>query len=222
MSDEVNQEVKQNENTECSKKASPQYVWFVARITAHIDTQMQVFRFLQSSRQYRIIWALHDKDVALSEDVGKEYTKADGTKGKYTLGEPKPAHYHLIIRVPRKITEKGMNERFAQYVHFQKCGDPVEAAFYLWHNSFKAKLSGKYLYDESIVKGDLDMYKDLTKSGRSEDAAHCIRAYRDALQACNGNHVAAVEKLVESGDMSTVKNIMSHAYFYKLFCTEGG
>lgn len=221
MSDEI-KEVKDEKQEEGGKKASPQYVWFVARVTLHSETQMQVFRFLQCSRQYRIIWALHDKDVALSEDVGKEYTKIDGTKGKYVLGEPKPAHYHLIIRVPRKITEKGMNERFAQYVHFKKCGDPVESAFYLWHNSFKAKMVGKYLYDESIVKGDLDMYKDLTKSVRSEDAAHCIRAYRDALQACYGNHVAAVEKLVESGDMSTVKNIMSHAYFYKLFCTEGG
>lgn len=222
MSEDIKQEVKQDENAECSKKASPQYVWFVARVTLHSETQMQVFRYLQTAMQYRVIWALHDHDVAIAEDVGKEYQKTDGTKGVYSLGESKPPHYHLIIKVPRKITEKGINERFAQYVHFQKCGDPVEAAFYLNHNTFKAKAAGKYLYDVDIVHGDIDMYKDLTKSGRSEDAAQCIRAYRDALKSCNNNAVAAVEKLVESGDMSTVKNIMSHAYFYKLFCTEGG
>ena len=220
MDKDVKQQEQQEQQENSGKKSSPQYVWFVARIRADDDKQMQVYRYLHSSPQYRCISILHDHDKALPEDVGKEYTKPDGEKAVYALGDPKPAHYHMIIKVQRKITVKGMQGRFGGYVMPQKCGDPVESAFYLTHETFMSK--DKYNYSRDKVEGNRDMYNDLIKSAKTEDFAYNIRAYRDALQCCSGSPVGAIDYLLKMGDVQTVKNIMSHAYFYKTFCTEGG
>lgn len=218
MSEEVKQEIKQDESTECSRKSSPQFVWFVARVSADDAHQMQVFRYLHEAPQYRCISILHDRDIANSEDVGKHYTKSDGTKAVYALGDPKPPHYHMIIKVQRKITVRGMQGRFGGYVMPQKCGDPVESAYYLTHETFMSK--DKYKYSRNKIEGDLNMYNDLIKAAKTEDFANNIRAYRDALDSCSGSKVGAIEYLLKMGDVQTVKNIMSHAYFYKTFCTE--
>lgn len=218
MSEEVKQEVIKDASADCSKKSSPQYVWFVARIRADDEKQMEVYRYLHYAKQYRCISILHDHDLALSEDVGKKYTKPDGTQAVYSLGDPKPAHYHMIIKVQRKITVRGMQGRFGGYVMPQKCGDPVESAFYLTHDTFMSK--DKYKYSRDKIEGDIDMYNDLIKTAKTEDFAHNIRAYRDALECCSGSPVGAIDYLLKMGDVQTVKNIMSHAYFYKTFCTE--
>ena len=201
---------------------SEQSTWFVCRVTLDCSQQMDVLRYIMTCKQYRTAYIIHDKDVALAEDVGKEYTDysvtEEGEKRTYVFGQPKPVHAHVLIKTPRKLTEKGFTTRFAGYVNMLICHDPVESAFYLTHDTFKSKDKAKYSFDD--IKGDMDMIKELRKDAKADDFVQSIKEYRDALECSSGSPVGAVQHLVNTGKRDAIKSIMSHPYFYKTFCTE--
>lgn len=197
-----------------------QSVWMCARFALWSDTQLEVFRWLVSDAQYRCVYILHDRDTADSEDVGKEYHMDADIVKTYALGDPKPPHYHMIIRIPKKLSAETFSKRFGKYVNFQICGDPSDYAFYLTHQTFASK--HKYQYNESDVCGDVAMYKDLIKTNFGDDVCATILQFTDAVRRANGDQQKAVALLCREGNAHVLRSVMSHGYFYANFCEGGG
>lgn len=197
------------------KKRAPQSVWFGLVVQTDFTNQMDVFRFLLQSPNYQTVHIVHNKDVHASDGVR---VNADGTSSEYKAGDIVYPHIHCIVKVPKKIVQSKLDERFANYVHFQRLVDPQEYALYILHRTFLAIKEGKTLYDYSELKGDKALLSALYHE-YYDDVADNIANFRHALQLHRGDCVSALQQLLQDGDYRTVKDIRSHAYFYSRFVT---
>lgn len=194
-----------------------QSVWMCAVIQSDFPNQMDVFRWLLQDDQYRVIYILHDRDAVEEEHTRK---MPDDTERLMKVGDLKIPHYHLIVRIPSKLTAETFSKRFGSYVNFQICGDSKEYARYLTHETFSAR--DKYKYSRELVKGDMSMYHDLMTGAKDDDICDVISRFSDAVAMCNGDKSLAIQYLCGMHDIIAVKSVMSHAYFYEKFVCKGG
>ena len=191
---------------------SAQSVWMCAVFQSDFSDQMDVFRWLQSDEQYRCIWILHDHDLVEEEHIRK---MPDGSEASLKVGDLKFSHYHMIIKIPSKLSASTFSKRFGNYINFQVCGDPREYARYLTHETFSAR--DKYKYDRGDVCGDKALYHDLMASAKDDDACEIVERFANLTNICNGDKSLAVKTLCATHDISAVKSIMAHSYFYEKF-----
>lgn len=194
-----------------------QSVWMCAVVQSDFPNQMDVFRWLLQDNQYRVIYILHDRDTVEEEHTRK---MPDDTERLMKVGDLKIPHYHIIVRIPSKLTAETFSKRFGSYVNFQICGDSKEYARYLTHETFSAR--DKYKYSRELVKGDMSMYHDLMTGARDDDTCDVIARFSDAVAMCNGDKSLAIQYLCGKHDITAVKSVMSHAYFYEKFVCKGG
>lgn len=189
-----------------------QSVWMCAVVQADFPEQMDVFRWLQTDNQYRCVWILHDHDFTEEEHRRK---MPDGSEVTLKVGDKKYSHYHIIVKIPSKLSAETFSKRFGNYVNFQVCGDSKEYARYLTHETFSAR--GKYKYSRDEVCGDMALYHDLMVSAKDDDTCEIVERFSELTNLCNGDKALAVKMLCATHDISAVKSIMSHAYFYEKF-----
>lgn len=189
-----------------------QSMWMCAVIQADFTEQMDVFRWLQTDNQYRCIWILHDHDLTEEEHVRK---MPDGSEVTLKVGDRKYPHYHIIVKIPSKLSAETFSKRFGNYVNFQVCGDSKEYARYLTHETFSAR--DKYKYSRDEVCGDTALYHDLMVGAKDDDTCDIVERFADLVTLCNGDKALAVKMLCATHDISAVKSIMAHAYFYEKF-----
>ena len=189
-----------------------QSVWMCAVVQSDFTEQMDVFRWLCNDNQYRVIYILHDRDT-----VEEEHTRTmpDGTEMQMKVGDLKIPHYHLIVRIPSKLSAETFSKRFGNYVNFQVCGDSKEYARYLTHETFSAR--DKYKYSREQVSGDIALYRDLMVSAVDNDPCAIIERVSELTTACNGDKALMLKMLCSVHDVEAVKSIMAHAYFYEKF-----
>lgn len=192
-----------------------QSVWMRCIIQTDFSEQMDVFRWLISDKYYRCIYILHDHDQIMDETEVHDRLMPDGTEKHYAVGDLKPPHYHMIIKLPKKLTADTFSKRFGSYVHFQVCSDPQNYARYFLHNTFVSK--HKYQYELYCIKGDADLCCDLLKPQSAVDQVECLRRFMALYEAMGSNARDTIEAALLSSDTDLVKSVMSHSYFYGRF-----
>lgn len=214
---------------------------FIAVVQCDYPAQMDVFRWILNDASYACIWIQHDKDVFAAEDIAERAAEnvdyitrknGDGSESQYKVGDIKPSHIHMIVRVRKKMRASTLSKRFCGQVHFeataQKYGDTFEACRYLTHESFRART--KYQYPRSAVQfsgasfcDSRSYYNDLM----SQDGdillsdLHRFMQYKDnssefsvIADRCLTDSAIATRLAVHNGDTTLVKRIMSHSYFF--------
>lgn len=187
-------------------------VWFRFTAKAEFTDQMDVVRWLRKDPRYRVVTILHNRDVYDESEDGKEVTKPDGTKVTAHAGEPKPLHYHGIVRIGSKITASSLCKRFGGYLHFDLCHDPAEVAAYMLHRTFNSQHKHQYEYTDLL--DDVALWDELQDAQRQDDVLAVVRkvsSYRDDRGAIS------VERMLEDGDAVSLRALIAHSYFYKSF-----
>lgn len=99
----------------------------------------------------------HDKDVYTSDDE----------KNGYKAGDPKPPHWHLVIKCDNAIELETIAKWLdipPQYIDVPKGrGAFLDCVQYLTHESEKEQKKGKYLYSDDEIKANFDFREELTK-----------------------------------------------------------
>lgn len=204
---------------------------FGAVIQADYPEQMDVLRWLQSDAFYTVVVAFHDNDTYSDDDIPEDengkriHTRknADGTESQFTVGDRKPAHYHLIVRTSSKIRAGSLTKRFSGIVHFEALHDAQEYARYLTHSTFAARQKTQYDAEKAIrphtpLTG-WKMYCELMQTQEDTDICNIIE---DWVTLTNGMSKAdAVLQLAQMRRTDALKSVMAHAYFYDKILTKG-
>lgn len=195
---------------------TPQSTWFRCIIQSDFSDQMDVFRWIIAHpAESRCCWIFHDHDKVLTEEEEHTRLMPDGSEKDFKIGDKKPDHYHVILKIPKKLTADTFSKRYGNYVHFQICSDPRNYIRYFLHDTFISK--HKYHYSSECIKGDAELIHDLLKSERHVLPVECLQRYLAAYDACSGDTRLTIETLLVSGDTDTVNSVMSHSYFYGRF-----
>lgn len=187
--------------------------WFAAIFQRDFFNQMEVYRWIVSHpAEYRQVNILHDRDTCSDDRVR---ILEDGTEQQFHLGDLKPAHYHMILRVPQRVTAKNLSGRFGNYVNFQECNDVTQYALYLTHETFDSQ--AKYRYSRESIMGDKSLYYDAVDAPvvPVTDIIQRFLWYQDRYGE------GALAAAVDAGDEKLVSSVLSHAYFYKHFLKGG-
>lgn len=106
-------------------------------------------------KQYAYI--RHDKDL---------YTNDDEKNG-YKTGEPKPPHWHVVIKCDNAIEIDTIAKWLgipAQYIDIPKGrGAFLDCIQYLTHESDKEQAKGKHLYSDNEIKANFDFREKLNE-----------------------------------------------------------
>lgn len=192
-----------------------QSVWMRCIIQTDFHDQMEVFRWLINDDYYRCIWILHDCDKIIDETEVHERIMPDGSEKHYGIGDIKPPHYHVIVRLPKKLTADTFTKRFGSYVHFQVCSDPANYARYFMHDTFISK--HKFQYPRSDIRGDPALANDLLRSQSASDQVECLRRFLTLYDAFFGDPKQIIENALSASDTDLIRSVMSHSYFYGRF-----
>lgn len=217
-------------------------LWFVAVAQADYENQMEVLRWILEDETYICFYILHDKDTYTAEEILERAEKdkdgkpldyitrvnGDGSKSQYKAGDLKPPHVHIMVQVRSKMRASTLAKRFCNQLHFEvpQCqfSDKFEACRYLTHECFRAR--NKYRYERSKVLYSKCRYEE-SKGAYMElvgsDGSHLLETVRTMKQvkdmfrqsgdAENATRYA-VSALLEMGDISALKTVMSRAYFF--------
>lgn len=196
----------------------PTSVHMVGIIQWDYVNQMDVLHWILNDSQYRAFAILHDRDI--HEHDGERVSGITGETVDYKSGDVKAPHYHLYVKLPRKLAAATFSKRFGNYVHFQICADPIENARYFLHETFDSR--AKAHYDRSELQGDTALAAEYLKSAADDDSLSICRRFLEAVEDNTGDECAAVRALIASGDLAAVKSVMSHPYFYSRFLSKGG
>lgn len=92
----------------------------------------------------------HDKDTYIEDDE----------KNGYTIGEPKPAHWHVVLQCDNAIEIETIAKWLnipSQYIDVPKGrGAFLDCVQYLTHENEKEQTKGKHLYNDDEVKANFD------------------------------------------------------------------
>lgn len=193
-------------------------VHMIAVIQWDYADQMTVFDWILHDKQYRAFAILHDRDIY--EEDGERVSGITGETIKHKAGEVKAPHYHLYVKLQKKLSAATFSKRFGNYVHFQICADPLEKTRYFLHETFDSR--AKAHYDRSELQGDIALAAEYLKSAADDDSLSICRRFLEAVEDNTGDECAAVRALIASGDLAAVKSVMSHPYFYSRFLSKGG
>lgn len=180
--------------------------------------QMSVLNWIFSDTQYRAFAILHDRDI--HEEDGERISGITGETIKYKAGDVKSPHYHLYVKLQKKLSAATFSKRFGNYVHFKICADPLESARYFLHQTFDSRHKARYDYSE--LQGDTVLAAEYLKKAADDDSLSICRRFLEAVEDNMGDECAAVRALIASGDLSAVKSVMAHPYFYSRFLSKGG
>ena len=181
--------------------------FFACVIQCRFSSQMDVFRWIINDSAYRVCAILHDRDI-VSE--AHDILNPDNTTVSLAVGDRVPAHYHMIIKTARRITEDSLTKRFGSYVTFQRLSDPCEYARYLTHDTFSAR--DKVHYEEEAVIGDTAFYSELVRKAITVDETQIYFRLRNYIERC-GDIKHAVDYALLHNDIDVYKFCASHAYF---------
>lgn len=116
----------------------------------------------KSIKEYAYI--LHDKDP-WSEDAFEAYVEENGEEPEWLVGDPKPRHWHAVIRVSPALTLDQISKWFnvpKQFIDMKKGrGAFLDCVQYLTHETEKQQLLGKWRYPDEEVKASFDFRKEL-------------------------------------------------------------
>lgn len=196
--------------------ANNQTLWMCCVIQCDFSHQMDVFRWLKDDDQYRCIYICHDHDIC---DEERDREDESGNTTHLQVGDLKPEHIHMIIKLQKRMSPDTFSKRFGCYVNFQLCADPSEYARYFTHDTFGSK--HKHHYAKSNVRGDLQLYQDLLKGQKTHDSLSVVQRYIDMVRE-GIPHTDIISEICSRGDADLLNSIMGHSYFYNNFFTEGG
>lgn len=217
------------------KKAPPQSCYFCAVVQADYPAQMDVYRWLLRDKSYCMIAILHDRDRYTAEEIPEGTTKTringDGSQSEFKLGDVKPAHYHIMLKLPHKTTAAALSKRFCNQVNIQLCGDRWYYAAYLTHSTFDSQQKAQYSETELIFSDVTAMPSvNFYQNCRVDSDMQSISAVRQAMDyvafmdkagaGCNAKDL--VQFALDNDNTVMLRQIMSHAYFYKSFILGGG
>lgn len=204
---------------------------FGAVIQADYPEQMDVLRWLQDDSFYTVVVALHDADTYSDDDIPEDengkciHTRknSDGTESQFTVGDCKPAHYHLIVRTSSKIRAGSLIKRFCGAVHFEALHDAQEYARYLTHSTFASREKTQYDAEKAIrphtPATGWKMYCEFMQTQEDADICGIIETW---VTLTNGlSKSDAVMQLAQMRRVDALKSVMSHAYFYDKILTKG-
>ena len=113
-----------------------------------------VLKTHSSIKEYAYI--LHDKDTYTEEDVKGKKSCA------YSVGDAKPAHYHVVMHFARAQELDSLSEWFGiapNYFEKKKGRNGFyDAVIYLTHQSEKEKAKGKFVYPTDEVYCNFESY----------------------------------------------------------------
>lgn len=99
----------------------------------------------------------HDKDLFTDDDE----------KNGYTAGEPKPVHWHVVLRTDAALEIEVIAKWLGipqQYIDVPKGkGAFLDCVQYLSHESVKEQAKGKHKYDDKEITANFDFRGELTK-----------------------------------------------------------
>lgn len=209
-------------------------VYFGAVVQADFSSQMDVFRWLLSDNAYLVCYILHDKDTYTPEEIAEHsggsevYTRTngDGTQSEFRAGDVKPAHYHLIFKVQKRMRASSLAKRFSGQLHFELLSDAASNARYLTHSTFDSRQKHQYKlecvkFSEVTQNQSQIMFNTLYAGfgGGLVDTVEriCTRRAEIAASGAAEPRKELVRALCSSGDVEGLSSLMSHAYFFKEF-----
>ena len=193
----------------------PTSIHMHAIIQSDYGDQMSVLNWILNDKTYRAFAILHNRDI--HEKDGERKT-GSGEIVQYNRGEKKYPHYHLYVKLPRKLAARTFSKRFGNYVNFEICADPGENARYYLHDTFDSQ--HKAHYDASEIIGDSALFADYTASACADDSLDICRRFLETVADNDGDERAAVRALIMSGDSAAVRSVMAHPYFYSRFLSK--
>lgn len=219
-----------------TKKAPPQSCYFVAVMQADYPEQMDVFRWLLRDKSYCVVAILHDRDRFAADEIPEGTTKTrkngDGTQSEFKMGDVKPPHYHVMIKLSHKTTVKALGKRFCNQVNFRLCGDRWYYAAYLTHDTFDSQQKARYsetelIFSDVTAMPSVNFYQncridaDMQSISAIKQAIEYVSFMNKAGAGCNAKDL--VQFAIDNDNTVLLRQIMSHAYFYKSFILgEGG
>lgn len=150
-------------------------------------------------------WAyvLHDKDVFTEDAIEKSLERTKERYGRLSpqekekisedeyldiyhnwkkMGEPKPSHYHIVLRSDRNMEIKKVAQWFGIPANMIDAptgrSNFVECVRYLTHESDKCKDQGKVPYDDDEIKSNFDWRKMIDEYD-AKKAKYGSRSERD-------------------------------------------
>lgn len=220
----------------------PASLWFVAVAQTDFRDQMDVLYWILEDETYICFYILHDKDVYTAEEISQRAEKdndgkpldyitrvnGDGSKSQYREGDLKPPHVHIMVQVRAKMRASTLAKRFCNQLHFEvpqkQFSDKYEACRYLTHECFRARNKHRYerskvLYSKCRYEESKGAYMELVGSDGSHllDTVRTFKQCKDAVR--NEDDAAhatqrAVSALLDMGDITALKTVMSRAYFF--------
>lgn len=215
-----------------SEKKSPvKRVWFCAVIQCDYSAQMDCLRYMiQHPEQFPVcIGIVHDKDKFDKDDEedsdkfaeSEIYTRknGDGSESQFRSGDAKPAHVHLLVKMPRKMLASSLSKQFCNQVHFQDCSDEVGYMHYITHNTFAARNKHHYAPAdvckcEYTTQKGWRLYCELTSETADCDLVDACEVWQDALLSEKGDVAAALALLCVNGQNEVIKKIAAHSNFF--------
>lgn len=119
-------------------------------------------------------WAyiLHDKDT-WNEDAFEAYVDKTGEEPEWQVGDKKPRHWHVVIKVSPALTINQIAKWFSvdpNFVEVKKGHNTfLDCVEYLTHESEKQQLLGKYRYPDSEVKANFPFRMQLDKRNKDRE-----------------------------------------------------
>ena len=226
-----NEPLKEKQENEEKQKPSKR-VWFCCIVQADFPDQMEVLRYMSAHPEQFpcMISILHDKDTFSEddeEDAGKfkngVYVRknADGTQSEFHFGDVKPAHYHVMFKMPRKVLASSLTKQFCRQVTIMDCSNEIGYAHYLTHNVFHARKRYQYAPDavcmcEFTNRKGISVYIDLTEQSGMDFSDICSEWVK-VLREAEGDMTHAVEILCSGGENEVLKKIAAHSNFFDKF-----
>lgn len=209
-------------------------LYFGAVVQADFSSQMDVFRWLLQDTGYLVAYILHDSDTYTAEEIAEKSdggdcikrTNEDGTESEFRAGDVKPAHYHLLLKVQKKMRGSSLANRFCNQLHFEGLSDSSSYARYMTHSTFDARKKHRYKVQE-VQFSDVTASQSKTMfdtlyagfGGGLVDTVERICTHRAEIAASGAAEPQKelVRVLCSAGDVEGLSSLMSHAYFFKEF-----
>lgn len=194
------------ENENVKSVPSRQYWSFGLVLYPEDDSQMRILRFfLRFPRQYRLVYILHDRDVYLQRqyDSWLADPSHDGQPPSWSVGDPEKPHYHLLVKLTSRRTEKSFSN-FLGGVHVEGISNFDAQLAYLLHATLADE--DKFQYDISDLYGDPDLIARLSNDDPFVRAAHEIMCrITDGM-----SYPAIFEWILDSISDGYMKNVYIH------------
>lgn len=109
-------------------------------------------------------YVLHDKDPITTMDFNRN--KESYVSQGLSIGDVKPAHYHIILECPNQVELSSISKWFSvpeNYIDIPKGrGAFLDCVRYLTHESEKEQNEGKHLYTDDCIVSNFNFRQEIT------------------------------------------------------------